>query len=75
MDGFLILVLTSSGARELKVTYEGCCEMSHLVSGRRHKSSKSKKNLAEIHLSIKYLINLSVQNIKKVTEEYTRILI
>lgn len=48
--------------------------MSHLVSGHRHKSSKD-KNLTEIYLSIKYLINLSVQNIKKVIEEYTRILI
>lgn len=34
-----------------------------------------RKAIAEIYLSIKYLINLSVQNIKKVIEEYTRILI
>lgn len=56
------------------MTSESCCEMTHLVSGHRHKSS-NEKNLAEIYLSIKYLINLSVQNIKKVIEEYTRILI
>lgn len=54
------------------MTYEGCCEMSHLVSGYRYKSSKENKNLAVIYLSIKYLINLSVQNIKKVIEEYNK---